>query len=165
MPQKHQPDHPYLRHVRITRVHIFTAIQIISLVGMFAVKSVKSIAIAFPLLVRIAKWFFSSHWRLPARLGAGDMLRTQDHGSHLHAGRVVLARWYFTRHENRSNSSVVCCSTCSCPEISHQWSRWHNRRKSLIVYFFFRSSKPRPMWNLLRPCSCLFSLSLAARHW
>ncbi|UJR30669.1 hypothetical protein I4U23_018193 [Adineta vaga] len=51
MPQKHQPDHPYLRHVRITRVHLFTAIQIVSLAGMFAVKSVKSIAIGFPLLV------------------------------------------------------------------------------------------------------------------
>ncbi|CAF1226295.1 unnamed protein product [Adineta ricciae] len=51
MPQKHQPDHPYLRHVRISRVHLFTGIQIISLAGMFAVKSVKSIAIGFPLLV------------------------------------------------------------------------------------------------------------------
>lgn len=51
MPSKHQPDHPYLRHVRITRVHMFTIIQIIALAGMFAVKSVKSIAIAFPLLV------------------------------------------------------------------------------------------------------------------
>jgi hypothetical protein len=51
MPQKHQPDYPYLRHVRITRVHLFTIIQIISLGGMFAVKSVKLIAIAFPLLV------------------------------------------------------------------------------------------------------------------
>jgi hypothetical protein len=51
MPQKHQPDHPYLRHVRITRVHLFTGIQIISLAGMFAVKSIKSIAIGFPLLV------------------------------------------------------------------------------------------------------------------
>jgi hypothetical protein len=51
MPQKHQPDYPYLRHVRIMRVHLFTAIQIIALAGMFAVKSIKSIAIGFPLLV------------------------------------------------------------------------------------------------------------------
>ncbi len=53
MPQKHQPDHPYLRHVRITRVHLFTAVQLISLGGMFAVKSVKSIAIGFPVLVSL----------------------------------------------------------------------------------------------------------------
>jgi hypothetical protein len=53
MPQKHQPDYPYLRHVRITRVHLFTGIQLISLVGMFLVKSIKSIAIAFPILVDI----------------------------------------------------------------------------------------------------------------
>jgi hypothetical protein len=51
MPQKHQPDYPYLRNVRITRVHLFTAIQILSLAGMFAVKSVKTIAIGFPVLV------------------------------------------------------------------------------------------------------------------
>ena len=51
MPQKHQPDYPYLRHVRIARVHLFTFIQILSLAGMFAVKNVKSIAIVFPLLV------------------------------------------------------------------------------------------------------------------
>ena len=53
MPQKHQPDLPYLRNVRITRVHVFTIIQLISLGGMFAVKSVKSIAIGFPLLVNL----------------------------------------------------------------------------------------------------------------
>jgi len=51
MPQKYQPDYPYLRYVRITRVHLFTFIQIVALVGMFAVKSIKSIAIVFPLLV------------------------------------------------------------------------------------------------------------------
>jgi hypothetical protein len=51
MPQKHQPDFPYLRHVRITRVHLFTFIQIISLAGMFVVKSIKLISICFPLLV------------------------------------------------------------------------------------------------------------------
>ena len=51
MPPKHQPDYPYLRHVRILRVHLFTGIQILSLAGMFAVKNVKSIAIIFPLLV------------------------------------------------------------------------------------------------------------------
>jgi len=52
MPQKHQPDFPYLRHVQIKRVHLFTFIQILALVGMFAVKSIKSIAICFPLLVK-----------------------------------------------------------------------------------------------------------------
>ena len=51
MPQKHQPDYPYLRHVSIKRVHLFTFLQILALVGMFAVKSVKSIALIFPLLV------------------------------------------------------------------------------------------------------------------
>ncbi|CAF0933984.1 unnamed protein product [Didymodactylos carnosus] len=51
MPSKYQPDHPYLRHVTIMRVHLFTGIQILALAGMFVVKSVKLIAIGFPLLV------------------------------------------------------------------------------------------------------------------
>ncbi|CAF1353081.1 unnamed protein product [Didymodactylos carnosus] len=51
MPSKYQPDYPYLRHVTIMRVHLFTAIQILALAGMFAVKSVKTIAIGFPVLV------------------------------------------------------------------------------------------------------------------
>jgi hypothetical protein len=55
MPQKHQPDYPYLRHVRITRVHLYTVIQIVALAGMFVVKSIKSIAIGFPLLVKFDK--------------------------------------------------------------------------------------------------------------
>ena len=28
MPQKYQPDHIYLRHVQLKKVHIFTAIQV-----------------------------------------------------------------------------------------------------------------------------------------
>uniref|UniRef100_A0A0B6ZWW5 Anion exchange protein n=2 Tax=Arion vulgaris TaxID=1028688 RepID=A0A0B6ZWW5_9EUPU len=51
MPVKYQPDHIYLRHVPLWRVHIFTLIQIICLVGLWVVKSIKSISIIFPLLV------------------------------------------------------------------------------------------------------------------
>lgn len=65
MPQKHQPDLPYLRHVAITRVHLFTFIQILSLGGMFAVKSVKSVAIAFPVLV-ISMNYFQGNYCLPS---------------------------------------------------------------------------------------------------
>lgn len=51
MPAKYQPDYVYLRHVPTERVHIFTAIQILCMVGMWVVKSIKKIAITFPLLV------------------------------------------------------------------------------------------------------------------
>ena len=51
MPQKYQPDYMYLRHVPTKRVHIFTVIQIICMVGMWVIKSVKIISIAFPLMV------------------------------------------------------------------------------------------------------------------
>ena len=52
MPQKYQPDYVYLRHVRSHRCHIFTAIQIACLAALWAIKSIKSISIIFPLMVR-----------------------------------------------------------------------------------------------------------------
>ncbi|PVD31101.1 hypothetical protein C0Q70_10379 [Pomacea canaliculata] len=51
MPIKYQPDYKYLRHVPLWRVHVFTVIQILCLVALWVVKSVKSISIIFPLLV------------------------------------------------------------------------------------------------------------------
>ena len=51
MPAKYQPDHSYLRHVPIKRVHMFTAIQVVCLVLLWIVKTIKKISIAFPLMV------------------------------------------------------------------------------------------------------------------
>ncbi|KAK3611757.1 hypothetical protein CHS0354_014104 [Potamilus streckersoni] len=51
MPQKYQPDHVYLRHVPLRRVHLYTAIQVLCLVLLWVVKSVKVISIAFPTFV------------------------------------------------------------------------------------------------------------------
>lgn len=51
MPVKYQPDHRYLRHVPLWRVHVFTLLQLICLVALWVVKSIKSISIVFPLLV------------------------------------------------------------------------------------------------------------------
>ncbi|KAL4217260.1 Sodium bicarbonate cotransporter 3 [Mactra antiquata] len=51
MPAKYQPDLPYLRHVKINRVHLFTVIQIICLAVLWVIKMVKAISIAFPVMV------------------------------------------------------------------------------------------------------------------
>ncbi|KAH3747855.1 hypothetical protein DPMN_182287 [Dreissena polymorpha] len=51
MPAKYQPDLPYLRHVKITRVHLFTAIQILCLAVLWVIKQVKVLSIAFPVMV------------------------------------------------------------------------------------------------------------------
>jgi len=51
MPAKYQPDYIYLRHVKTSRVHIFTAIQIVCMIAMWVVKSVKSTSIAFPVML------------------------------------------------------------------------------------------------------------------
>lgn len=52
MPAKYQPDFAYLRHVRTNRVHLFTVIQLVCFIGMWVVKTTKTTAIAFPLMVR-----------------------------------------------------------------------------------------------------------------
>ncbi|OWF48132.1 electrogenic sodium bicarbonate cotransporter 1-like [Mizuhopecten yessoensis] len=51
MPQKYQPDYKYLRYVPLPRVHLFTFIQVVCLAVLWIVKSVKSIAISFPIMV------------------------------------------------------------------------------------------------------------------
>jgi len=53
MPQKYQPDYVYLRHVVSGRVHVFTIIQVTCMVVMWVFKSIKSIAITFPLLLLV----------------------------------------------------------------------------------------------------------------
>ena len=51
MPKKLQPDLGFLRHVRLHRVHLFTAIQIACLAVLFALKLNKTVSITFPLMV------------------------------------------------------------------------------------------------------------------
>ena len=51
MPAKYQPDFVYLRHVKTSRVHLFTLIQLLCFAGMWIVKQTKTTAIAFPIMV------------------------------------------------------------------------------------------------------------------
>ncbi|NWU71291.1 S4A4 protein, partial [Pterocles burchelli] len=50
MPAKHQPDLPYLRHVPLRRVHLFTVIQLLCLALLWVLKSTVA-AIIFPVMV------------------------------------------------------------------------------------------------------------------
>lgn len=51
MPIKYQPDYSWVRTVRMKRVHLFTFVQILSIVGLFAVKYAKKISMMFPLML------------------------------------------------------------------------------------------------------------------
>ena len=51
MPQKYQPDYMYLRHVPTWRVHLFTAIQVLCLIVLWVIKSIKKTSITFPIMV------------------------------------------------------------------------------------------------------------------
>lgn len=53
MPAKHQPDLLLLRHVPLSRIHLFTAVQLACLGLLWIIKST-SAAIIFPLMVT---WF------------------------------------------------------------------------------------------------------------
>uniref|UniRef100_UPI00358E7933 electroneutral sodium bicarbonate exchanger 1-like isoform X2 n=1 Tax=Myxine glutinosa TaxID=7769 RepID=UPI00358E7933 len=50
MPAKHQPDFIYLRHVPLRKVHLFTLIQLLCLVLLWAIKTTPA-AIVFPMMV------------------------------------------------------------------------------------------------------------------
>ncbi|XP_059086438.1 electrogenic sodium bicarbonate cotransporter 1-like [Tigriopus californicus] len=50
MPPKYQPDHNYLRHVPLNRVHLFTIIQVVGLVLLWVIKSTPA-SLIFPLMV------------------------------------------------------------------------------------------------------------------
>ncbi|KAK0403345.1 hypothetical protein QR680_016870 [Steinernema hermaphroditum] len=48
---KHQPDYPWIRNVRMKRVHLFTVIQLLSIGSLFAVKYTKGISMIFPMML------------------------------------------------------------------------------------------------------------------
>ncbi|XP_068460584.1 electrogenic sodium bicarbonate cotransporter 4 [Clinocottus analis] len=50
MPSKHQPDFPYLRHVPLRKVHLFTLVQIACLAVLWTLKST-FLAIIFPVMI------------------------------------------------------------------------------------------------------------------
>ena len=51
MPSKYQPDLPFLRKVPIKRVHIFTAIQLLCLILLWVIKSIKQTKMLFPVML------------------------------------------------------------------------------------------------------------------
>lgn len=59
MPEKHQPDYVYFRHVRTRRVHLFTIIQIVCLVILLLINLNSITSICFPLMVIIVEKTFA----------------------------------------------------------------------------------------------------------
>merc|ERR1712062_639648 len=47
------PQYPYLKTVPIKRVHIFTALQALGLAVLYALKSVKEVAVVFPFFIAL----------------------------------------------------------------------------------------------------------------
>ncbi|XP_045049723.2 electrogenic sodium bicarbonate cotransporter 4 isoform X2 [Desmodus rotundus] len=67
MPAKHQPDHAFLRHVPLRRIHLFTLVQILCLAVLWILKSTVA-AIVFPVMIlgliivrRLLDLIFSQH--------------------------------------------------------------------------------------------------------
>uniref|UniRef100_G3ULP7 Anion exchange protein n=1 Tax=Loxodonta africana TaxID=9785 RepID=G3ULP7_LOXAF len=67
MPAKHQPDHAFLRHVPLRRIHLFTLVQILCLAVLWILKSTMA-AIIFPVMIlgliivrRLLDFIFSQH--------------------------------------------------------------------------------------------------------
>ncbi len=51
MPKKYQPDYIYLKYVPLSRVHLFTFVQLFSLITLWAIKSHPTTSIAFPVML------------------------------------------------------------------------------------------------------------------
>lgn len=51
MPLKYQPDLPFLRKVTIKRVHLFTLVQVVCLVMLWVIKSIKQTKMLFPVML------------------------------------------------------------------------------------------------------------------
>ena len=51
MPQKYQPDYPYLRRVPLKRVHLFTFIQLVCLIGLIVIAEIKQASIVLPIVL------------------------------------------------------------------------------------------------------------------
>ena len=51
MPKKYQPDLPYLRRVPLTRVHLFTGVQLACLAALWVVKDIAVTSIFFPVML------------------------------------------------------------------------------------------------------------------
>ncbi|XP_004590738.2 electrogenic sodium bicarbonate cotransporter 4 isoform X3 [Ochotona princeps] len=67
MPAKHQPDHAFLRHVPLRRIHLFTLVQVVCLAVLWILKSTVA-AIIFPVMIlgliivrRLLDFVFSQH--------------------------------------------------------------------------------------------------------
>ncbi|XP_006872469.1 PREDICTED: electrogenic sodium bicarbonate cotransporter 4 [Chrysochloris asiatica] len=67
MPAKHQPDHAFLRHVPLRRIHLFTLVQMLCLALLWILKSTMA-AIIFPVMIlgliivrRLLDLIFSQH--------------------------------------------------------------------------------------------------------
>ena len=51
MPKKYQPDYPYLRQVPLSRVHLFTCIQLVCFVALWLIQTFKQSSILFPIML------------------------------------------------------------------------------------------------------------------
>ncbi|KAI6205740.1 Anion exchange protein [Aphelenchoides besseyi] len=55
MPVKYQPEYRWLRPVKMRRAHLFTFIQLLSILALFGLKSIDSLKITFPLMLVIMR--------------------------------------------------------------------------------------------------------------
>lgn len=82
-PSKH-PSTPYTDHLEIKRIHFYTLIQLVFFVLLYTVKSVKTIAIAFPLMILLC---------IPARIYLLPKIFTKDELILLDGSPEKIGKW------------------------------------------------------------------------
>jgi hypothetical protein len=110
------PQYPYLRKVSVKGVHIFTAVQALGLAVLYALKSIKQVAVVFPFFIAflaiIRPYFgkFFTQEELDALDGDEDEEETCD-AKHSNVNIITGTSGQCIGHDGRSlifqNSTVV----------------------------------------------------------
>ena len=98
------PDTPYSKHIEPRRIHLYTLIQLALFALLYTVKSVKTIAIAFPIIIAAC---------IPARLFILSKIFTKDELILLDSGDEEIEKW-LEKNEDAIDSHESFRDNYSC---------------------------------------------------
>jgi hypothetical protein len=146
MPKKYQPDHMYLRHVPIKRVHLFTLFQILSLGVLWVVKMIKSISILFPIMV--CK-LHPANCQVQGSMLLKKLRFMADTCNHHERYICACRSWVLALWEN-------CSSTSLLNENWNGWMIWCLKTRKWLRRTKKRQTKSRFVIIIERQCKCYF---------
>ena len=125
MPHKYQPNYVYLKFVQLSRVHLFTMIQILTMAVLWGIKSYNKTSIAFPVMLVVIcvirlkgwasfhfldLWLVSCHWHR-SLIGhywlLNHLLYQEGHWMHFQSSRTPSS-WRFAARKKKFQKKIRC---------------------------------------------------------